>query len=75
VLPVRAFNYGLINVEQLWAQMKQEYLKIKDKVDTAELRRVNNEYGWFMSPEERAQMNPLQERFRTVDPIDRKSVV
>lgn len=72
VLGVKGFNYGLINVEQLWAQVKQEYLKIKDKVVSAELRRSNNEYGWFMGEQERELMKPLQERFKTIDPIEEK---
>jgi predicted P-loop ATPase len=30
----------------------------------------NQEYGWFMSPTERQQMEPLQERYKTIDPIE-----
>lgn len=72
VLSIQGFNYGLIDVEQLWAQVRHVYFKIRDRVMTAESRRLYNEYGWFMSPSDREIMAPLQERFRTIDPIEEK---
>lgn len=72
VLSIHGFNYGLIDVEQLWAQVRHVYFKVRDKVMTAESRRQHNEFGWFMSPSDRQQMAPLQERFRTIDPIEEK---
>lgn len=72
VLAIREFNLGKIDVGQFWAQVKDEYTKVKDKIRTGAMRKKNNEYGWFMSPEEREIMAPLQESFKSVDPIEEK---
>jgi putative DNA primase/helicase len=72
VLAIREFNLGKIDVGQFWAQIKQEYLKVKDKIGSGALRKKNDEYGWFMSPSEREVMAPLQESFKSVDPVEEK---
>lgn len=75
VLKCEKFNHGLVDAGQFWAEMKQIYLSIKNKIGTAAMRKANNEYGWFMTPDERAQMKPLQEQFRSADPIEQKMEV
>lgn len=72
VLAIEDFSLGGIDVGQFWAQMKQEYIKIKDKIGSGAMRKKNDEYGWFMSPSEREVMAPLQESFKSVDPIEEK---
>jgi len=72
VLAIEDFSLGGIDVGQFWAQMKQEYLKIRDKIGSGAMRKKNDEYGWFMSPSEREVMAPLQESFKSVDPIEEK---
>lgn len=75
VLAVRSFNLGMIEAGQFWAQMKLEYLKIRDKIMTGADRKMNKENGWFMTPDERERMAPLQERFKTAEPIEEKIAV
>jgi putative DNA primase/helicase len=72
VMAIKEFNLGKIDVGQFWAQMKVLYLSVKDKIGSGAERKKNNEYGWFMSPEEREIMAPLQESFKSVDPIEEK---
>lgn len=71
VLEVDRFNHGNIDdVGQFWAQMKQQYLNVKDKIRDASTREHYQEWGWFMSPKEREQMEPLQQRHKINDPIE-----
>ena len=70
VLNVRNLKPGLSDVAQFWAQMRAEYHKLAGKIDTAADREANNEWGWFMSPAERAQMKPLQGANRVANPIE-----
>lgn len=70
VLEVERFVFPSFNVAQFWAQIKQEYLAVKDLIATAEDRSLNDEWGWFMSPQERLQLSDSQERFKTVNTID-----
>ena len=70
VLEVERFVFPSFDVGQFWAQIKQEYLAISDLIATAEDRQKNNEWGWFMSPQERLQLSDSQHRFKTVNPID-----
>jgi len=70
VLEVDSFKFPSFNVAQFWAQIKQEYLAISGLIATAEDRAKNNEWGWFMSPTERAQLAASQQRFKTVNAID-----
>jgi len=58
------------DVAQFWAEVKQVYLGLRDKIDTAQDRVDNNEYGWFLSPREREQLHQTQEAFRSIDPIE-----
>lgn len=71
VLGVKQFNHGSIDdVGQFWAQVKSMYLAIRDKIHDAASREKYQEWGWFMSPQERIDMEPLQEKHKTVDPIE-----
>jgi putative DNA primase/helicase len=70
VLNVSNLKPGLSDVAQFWAQMKAEYQKLSGKIDTPADREANNEWGWFMSPAERAQMKPLQGANRVANPIE-----
>lgn len=70
VLAVRKFHHAQIDCGQFWAQMKHCYQQIRDRIRTASDREANQEWGWFMSPTERAQMKPLQATFRALDPIE-----
>lgn len=70
VLEVERFVFPSFDVGQFWAQMKQEYMAIRDLIATAEDRAKNQEWGWFMSPSERQQLADSQARFKTVNSID-----
>jgi hypothetical protein len=70
VLGIKGFNHGTIDVVQFWAQIRAIYMTIKDKIGSGADREKYQEYGWFMSPSERQQMEPLQERYKTIDPIE-----
>lgn len=71
VLGIKQFNHGPFDdVGQFWAQIKTIYMTVKDKISDAESREKYQEWGWFMSPSERKQMEPLQERHKTTDPVE-----
>lgn len=70
VLDVARLRHGAIDdAGQFWAQMKAIYLSIQHKLADAQTRETHQEWGWFMSPAERRQMQPLQENHKTTDPI------
>lgn len=71
VLEVEKFNHGNIDdVAQFWAQIKHMYMNVKDKIVDAQAREHYQEWGWFMSPKERFQMEPLQQKHKINDPIE-----
>jgi predicted P-loop ATPase len=70
VLEVASFDLGRIDPGQFWAQMRQEYAAIAGSIGSGAERKANNEWGWFMSPTERAQMQVLQEAHKAVDPVE-----
>tara|TARA_R110000868_G_scaffold169152_4_gene404038 strand:+ start:3396 stop:4760 length:1365 start_codon:yes stop_codon:yes gene_type:complete len=70
VMEVDRFINGNIDAGQLWAEVKQIYLSIRDKCNLAADRERNNEWGWFMSPAERKRMRPLQDQHKVINPID-----
>lgn len=71
VLDVVKFNHGNIDdIAQFWAQLKDIYMNLKDKIIDAATREHYQEWGWFMSPKERAQMEPLQHKHKINDPIE-----
>lgn len=70
VLSVRKFHHAQIDCGQFWAQLKHCYMQVKDKIRTAVDREANQEWGWFMSPAERLRMKPLQQQFKSADPIE-----
>jgi hypothetical protein len=50
--------------------MKQQYQRVASLIATGADRVANSEYGWFMSPKERGQMQNLQTVHRAVDPVE-----
>jgi putative DNA primase/helicase len=70
VLAVDKFNHVTIDAGQFWAQIKSMYQSIAPLADTPADRIANNEYGWFMSPHEREQMQDLQSRHKVSEPIE-----
>jgi len=70
VLEVASFDLGRIDTHQFWAQMRQEYESVRGQIGSGAERKRNNEWGWFMSPQERAQMQVLQEAHKAVDPVE-----
>ena len=70
VLGIKGFVHGTLDVAQFWSQIRAIYMTIKDKIGSGADREKHQEWGWFMSPNERKQMEPLQERYKTVDPIE-----
>jgi putative DNA primase/helicase len=70
VLSISGFNHGTFDPYQFWKQIKVMYDNIKDKIKSASDRELNNEYGWFMSPEQRIEMAPLQESYKTIEPVE-----
>jgi putative DNA primase/helicase len=71
VLDIEKFVHGNIDdVGQFWAQIKDLYMNVKDKIIDASTREEHQEWGWFMSPKERIQMEPLQKKHKIDDPIE-----
>jgi putative DNA primase/helicase len=70
VLEVNSFDLGQIDPAQFWAQMRHMYLNIRDLIGSGADRKANSEWGWFMSPDERAQLQDLQAVHRAVDPVE-----
>lgn len=70
VLAVKKFHSVDIDAAQFWAQIKCMYEAIKNKISTQAQRELNNEWGWFMSPQERESMQVLQEIHRAADPVE-----
>ena len=68
---LRVQNVQTVNfdVQQFWAQMRVEYLALKGKIETKALREQHQEWGWFLSPTERAQLTQAQEQFKSLDSI------
>ena len=70
VLEVSSFDLGRIDPAQFWAQIRHMYLAIRDRIGSGADRKANGEWGWFMSPAERAQLQDLQAVHRAVDPVE-----
>jgi putative DNA primase/helicase len=58
-----------LDVAQFWAQMKVMYQKVADICSDINLRIKHNEYGWYLSPTERKQLQQVQAYNKSVDPI------
>jgi putative DNA primase/helicase len=67
ILHVKKIHHIDLDIYQFWKQIKHMYDQIKDKINSAYDREVNKEWGWFMSPEERKLMEPMQEQFKVID--------
>jgi putative DNA primase/helicase len=70
VIDVSNFNSADYDRAQFWAEMKQVYMNVQDKISTPESREKNNEWGWFLSPQERSSLENNVEKFKSMDPIE-----
>jgi len=55
---------------QFWAEIKQMYFSVRDKIRTPQDRERNGEWGWFLSPDERARLESSVETFKVLDYIE-----
>ena len=72
VLDVDSFRFPRYDLAQFWAQMRELYQTVRPQCQDPESRITNNEWGWFLTPQERAQLQKSQAPFRTVDPVIEK---
>jgi len=72
VLHVSKINQVKFDIGQFWAQIKSWYFDIKDLIVTPEDRVKNNEYGWFLSTNERKLLTEKQQIHKVTDPIVQK---
>lgn len=72
VLHINKINMVKFDVGQFWTQIKHEYMLLKDKINSIEDRIENNEYGWFLSSDERKLLNRQQQIHKVTDPIVQK---
>jgi putative DNA primase/helicase len=70
VLQVAEFHLGSIDAAQFWAQMRAMYVQVAPLIGSASDRKRNQEWGWFMSPQERDQLQNLQIVHRAVEPVE-----
>lgn len=70
VLDVRAIHTITFDIQQFWAQIKILYQRLLGRIETKALREQHDEWGWFLSPEERRLLGRNQQQFKTVDPIE-----
>jgi putative DNA primase/helicase len=70
VIDVEGFNQASYDRAQFWAEMKQIYMSLKGKIETPEDREQHNEWGWFLSPDERGSLETNVETFKAMDPIE-----
>jgi putative DNA primase/helicase len=72
VLHVNKINQVKFDIAQFWAQIKHWYFSIKDLIVTPEDRLANDEYGWFLSSNERKLLTEKQQIHKVTDPIVQK---
>ena len=70
ILEVDHFKNGHLDASQFWAEIKQIYLSVKDRCRSAAASEQSGEYGWFMTPAERAKMRPLQDLHKVINPVE-----
>ena len=70
VIDVQTFHDADFDRNQFWAEMKQMYMTVRDKIRTPGDRERNQEWGWFLSPQERESLETNVEGFKTLDPIE-----
>jgi putative DNA primase/helicase len=71
VLSAKGFKQMNIDCEQFWAQVKVLYDSIKDKMDLGfEDKHTSEDWGWYLSPQERLLLQKNQEQFRSLDQIE-----
>lgn len=57
------------DTQQFWAEMKVLYESVEPLCRTAFDREKNQEWGWFLTPTERKQLQSVQKKFKSIDPI------
>lgn len=67
---VTRVHYADFDIGQFWAEIKAMYQRIKPLCATPQLRKANNEYGWFLNEQERALLDRTQTVFKSDDPIE-----
>ena len=69
VLDVDSFARPEFDLQQFWAQMRVLYHAVvpgmQDSITTGE-------YGWYLTPQERARLQTSQQPFKTVDPVEER---
>jgi putative DNA primase/helicase len=70
VIDVEQFNPVDYDRGQFWAEIKAMYMNIRNLITTPEAREHNREWGWFLSPAERASLETAVETFKVMDPIE-----
>ena len=71
VLSVKAFKQMNIDQGQFWAQIKTLYDAVKHKVDLGfEDKHTSEDWGWYLSPQERHLLQQNQNMFRALDPVE-----
>lgn len=69
VLDVDAFRFPEYDLAQFWAQVKVLYQAVAPLCRDPKSRVANNEWGWFLTPDERDLLQQSQNPFKTVDPV------
>ena len=72
VLDVDAFRFPEYDLAQFWAQIKVLYQAVAPICQDPKSRQANDEWGWFLTPDERKLLQQSQNPFRTVDPVIEK---
>jgi putative DNA primase/helicase len=69
VLDVDAFRFPEYDLAQFWAQIKVLYQAVAPLCRDPKSRVANQEWGWFLTPDERELLQQSQNPFKTVDPV------
>ena len=72
VLDVDHFTFPEYDLAQFWAQIQTIYHSVSVICRDPRSRVARNEWGWFLTPEERDLLQNSQRPFKTVDPVIEK---
>ena len=67
-----AFPAHKMDTAQFWAEMYAMYLRVLPFCDTRQDSMESGEWGWFLSPDERSQLQIEQQDLRTISPVIQK---
>jgi len=70
VIRVHPIDQETFDIQQFWAEIKVMYQQVSALSATPKLRQRNNEYGWFLSPQERQELQQIQRVFKTLNPTE-----